>query len=224
MRKNSISDLMKEMRLNSPLKDLCPDKRLTNHTARKTVVKKLQSQAVQRSDIISITGHTTTGGLDAYDERDNGLQRVLSNMIDGTASSSNTSAQAPRSTCSMTMSRPNLLNRERRSPAVLQSGSLPETSLLLQPIQLQNLSSNYQYLQRIPPLPTTRFASSSTPCQKQFQSPSFAGGPINLQTFNISNCNVTISAPAQLDAKKPRYDAFEIDPDLDCSLFTELLK
>ena len=131
MRKNSISDLMKEIRLNSPLKDLCRDKRLTNYTARKTVVKKLQSQGVQRSDIISITGHTTTGGLDAYDERDNGLQRVLSNMIDGTASSSNTSAQAPRSTCSMTMSRPNLLNRERRSPAVLQSGSLPETSLPL---------------------------------------------------------------------------------------------
>ena len=39
MGKNSIGDLMKEMKLNSPLKDLCPDKRLTNHTARKTVVK-----------------------------------------------------------------------------------------------------------------------------------------------------------------------------------------
>ena len=234
MGKNSIGDLMKEMKLNSPLKDLCPDKRLTNHTARKTVVKKLQSQGVQRSDIISITGHTTTRGLDAYDEGDNGFQRVLSNMIDGTASSSSTSVQAPSSTCSMTMSRPNLLNTERRSPAVLQSSSLPETSLPLQPIQLQNLSSNYQYLQRIPPLPTTRFASSSAPYQRQFQSPSFArgpiiqppsftGGPINLQTFNISNCNVTISAPAQPDTKKPRYDAFEIDPDLDFSLFTELL-
>ena len=89
MGKNSIGDLMKEIKLNSPLKDLCPDKRLTNHTARKTVVKKLQSQGVQCSDIISITGHTTTRGLDAYDEGDNGFQRVLSNMIGGTASSSN---------------------------------------------------------------------------------------------------------------------------------------
>ena len=111
--------LMKEMKLNSPLKDLCPDKRLTNHTARKTDVKKLQSQGVQRSDIISITGHTTTRGLDAYDEGDNGFQRVLSNMIDGTASGSNTSAQAPSSTCSMTISRPNLLNTERRSSCCL---------------------------------------------------------------------------------------------------------
>ena len=142
------------------------------------MVKKLQSHGVQRSDIISITGHTTTRGLDAYDEGDNGFQRVLSNMIDGTASSSNTFPQAPSSSCSMTMSRPNLLNTERRSPAVLQSSSLPETSLPLQPIQLQNLSSNYQYLQRIPPPPTTRFASSLTPCQRQFQSPSFAGGPL----------------------------------------------
>ena len=187
------------------------------------MVKKLQNQGVQRSDIISITGHTTARGLDAYDEGDNGFQRVLSNMIDGTASSSNTSAQALSSTCSMIMSRPNSLNAERRCPTVLQSGSLPETSLPLQPIQLQNLSSNYQYLQRIPPLPTTRSASSSTPYQRQFQSPTFAGGPINLQTFNISNCNVTISAPAQPDAKKPRYDSFEIDSDLDLSLFTELL-
>ena len=64
MGKNSIGDLMKEMKLNSPLEDLCPDKWLTNHTARKTVVKKLQSQGVQRSDI-SITGHTTTRCLDA---------------------------------------------------------------------------------------------------------------------------------------------------------------
>ena len=125
MGKNSIGDLMKDMKLNSPLKDLCPDKRLTNHTARKTVVKKLQSQGVQRSDIISITGHTTTRGLDAYDEGDHGFQRVLSNMIDGTASTSNKSAQAPSSTCSMTV-----LNTERRSPAVLQSSS-PETSLPL---------------------------------------------------------------------------------------------
>ena len=92
MGKNNIGDLMKEIKLNSPLKDLCLDKRLTNHTARKTVVKKLQSQGVQCSDIISITGHTTTRGLDAYDEGDNGFQRVLSNMIGGTASSSNTSA------------------------------------------------------------------------------------------------------------------------------------
>ena len=129
------------------------------------------------------------------------------------------------STCSITMSRPNLLNTER-CPAVLQSsqsGSLPETSLPLQRIQLQSLSLNYQYLRIIPPLPTTRFVFSLTPYQRQFQSPSFAGGPINLQTFDISNCNVTISAPTHPDAKKPRYDAFEIDPDLDFSLFTELL-
>ena len=77
MGKNSIGDLMKEMKLNSPLKDLCPDKSLTNHMARKTVVMTLQSQGVQRSDIISITGHTTIRGLDAYDEGVNGFQRVF---------------------------------------------------------------------------------------------------------------------------------------------------
>ena len=214
---------MKEMKLNSPLKDLCPAKRLTNHKARKTVVKKLQSQGVQRSHIISITGHTTTRGLDAYDEGDNGFLRVLSNMIDGTASSSDTSARAPSSTCSMTMSRPNLLNTERRcllfcNPVVSLKHHCHYSQFSFKTShQIINISKEFLLFQQ------PGFASSSTPYQRHFQSPSFAGGPINLQTCNICNCNITISAPAQPDTKKPRYDAFEIDPNLDFSLFTELL-
>ena len=43
MGKNTINTIMKNMKKNSPLKDLCPEKNLTNHSARKTVVKKLKS-------------------------------------------------------------------------------------------------------------------------------------------------------------------------------------
>ena len=43
MGKNTIDSIMKKMKLNSPLIDLCPEKRITNHNARKTVVKKLKN-------------------------------------------------------------------------------------------------------------------------------------------------------------------------------------
>ena len=41
MGKNTINNIMKTMKENSSLKVTFPDKKLTNHSARKTVVKKL---------------------------------------------------------------------------------------------------------------------------------------------------------------------------------------
>ena len=48
MGKNTIDSIMKKMKLNSPLIDLCPEKRITNHSARKTVVKKLKSSGIPK--------------------------------------------------------------------------------------------------------------------------------------------------------------------------------
>ena len=42
MGKNTINTIMKNMKKNSPLKDLCRETNLTNHSARKTVVKELK--------------------------------------------------------------------------------------------------------------------------------------------------------------------------------------
>ena len=70
MGENTIGDLMKEMKNNSPSRLICPDKKLTNHSTRKTLVKKLQKNSVQSTEIISITGHSTTKGLQSYDEGD----------------------------------------------------------------------------------------------------------------------------------------------------------
>ena len=55
---NSLSNIMKNM------VDKKSGKRFTNHSARKTLVKKLKKAKVQKSDIIGITGHTTALGLD----------------------------------------------------------------------------------------------------------------------------------------------------------------
>ena len=56
MGENMISNLMKKMKNNSPLHPICPDKKLTNHSTRKTLAKKLQKNVIQSTELISITG------------------------------------------------------------------------------------------------------------------------------------------------------------------------
>ena len=78
---NSINNIMKNMKLKSPLSN--STKRLTNHSARKTVVKKLKNAQVPRSEIVGITGHANEAGLDDYDSGDEFQQRKISFAIDG---------------------------------------------------------------------------------------------------------------------------------------------
>jgi len=84
MGKNTIYTIMKNMKKNSPLKDLCPEKNLTNHSARKTVVKKPKSSGIPKCEIKNITGHTSANGLDDYDSGDEREQQIISRAIDNT--------------------------------------------------------------------------------------------------------------------------------------------
>ena len=45
-------------------------KRLTNHSGRKTVVKKLKARNVPESSIIKVIGHSSVAGLQSYDPED----------------------------------------------------------------------------------------------------------------------------------------------------------
>ena len=82
MGKNTIDSIMKKMKLNSPLIDLCPEKGTTNHSAQKTVVKKLKSSVIPKCEIKNITGHTSAQCLDDYDSGDEREQQMISNIID----------------------------------------------------------------------------------------------------------------------------------------------
>ena len=77
MGKNTIDSIMKKMKLISPLIDLCPERRITNHSARKTVVKKLKSSGIPKCEIKNITGHTSAQGLDDYDSGDEREQQMI---------------------------------------------------------------------------------------------------------------------------------------------------
>ena len=58
--------MMKEVIKNIPLET--SKKKLTDHTARKTVVKKLRAASVERQSIILVTGHASEKSLNDYDE------------------------------------------------------------------------------------------------------------------------------------------------------------
>ena len=59
-----------------------PEKNLTNHSARKTVVKKLKSSGIPKCEIKNITGHASAQGLDDYDSGDEREQQITSRAID----------------------------------------------------------------------------------------------------------------------------------------------
>ena len=82
MGRNTFDSFMKKMKLNSPLTDLCPEKRITNHNTRKTVVKKFKSSGIPKCEIKNITGHTSAQGLDDYDSGDEREEQMISNIID----------------------------------------------------------------------------------------------------------------------------------------------
>ena len=65
---------------NSPL--LNTSKKITNHSARRTVINKMRRNQIPKSDIIAVTGHRTEAGLDAYDSGDEEQQLLLSHAID----------------------------------------------------------------------------------------------------------------------------------------------
>ena len=76
---HTINNIMKNVISKSPLKT---SKHITNHSARKTLVKRLKQNNVAKSKIISITGHSTEAGLDPYDGGDEKQQQAISNAID----------------------------------------------------------------------------------------------------------------------------------------------
>ena len=69
---------MKNVISKSPLET---SKHIINHSARNTLVKRLKQNNAAKSEIISITGHSTEAGLDPYDSGDEKQQQAISNAV-----------------------------------------------------------------------------------------------------------------------------------------------
>ena len=76
---NQINSIMKNMIAKSPL---TTNKKLTNHSARRTLIKSLKKSKVPKCDIITIIGHSTEAGLDPYNSGDDAQQEAISLAID----------------------------------------------------------------------------------------------------------------------------------------------
>ena len=231
MGKNAIGEIMKIMKMSSPLLELCPEKRLTNHTARKTLVKKLQSQGVPRSDIITVTGHTSTRGLDAYDEGDENQQRMLSNIIDGVGQSTKTSSTsaallspAPLSTTNKSRSL-SINGQSAITPQSQDQGINPlQPSVRPWPVQSCVSSSAQQSNFHFPAVPSGGYNFMQLPFRAPFPKNSLMpAGPV---VQNFQNCTVNISlAPQQPSRpKRQRIESLsDFDLGVDLNLFSELL-
>ena len=84
MGKNTIGNIMKTMKENSPLPDGCPDKKLTNLSARRNGCK--EGEELRHSEMwdINIIGHSSER-LHVYDSGDEKEQRIMFNIIDNAA-------------------------------------------------------------------------------------------------------------------------------------------
>ena len=88
---NRIGDIMKRIVAGTSFEK---SKRLTNHSGRKTLVKKLDNANVPRDKIIAVTGHRNEKYLDDYVDAMNYRQsRQLSDIISGDSTGHNTANQ-----------------------------------------------------------------------------------------------------------------------------------
>ena len=81
MGENKFNGMMKSVIEGTSLEDSF--KTFSNHSARKTVVKKLKTAGLERGStiIVKVTGHRNEKSLDDYDEGDKSEQRQLSHTI-----------------------------------------------------------------------------------------------------------------------------------------------
>ena len=78
MGQNTIGKIMKSMATT-----LKTDKKITNHSMRKTLVSKLKNAGQPRHVIKEITGHAREASIDDYDEVDDKQRKQLSHIISG---------------------------------------------------------------------------------------------------------------------------------------------
>ena len=117
---NKINDMMKSVIKGTTLEDSL--KTFFNHSARKTVVKKLKTAGLERSSIVKVTGHKNEKSLDDYDEGDAREQRELSHTISH-AKNINSQLARGNSFNSSTSSSSNIFNPFSPDPQSAQCGN-----------------------------------------------------------------------------------------------------
>ena len=85
--------MLSRMKKKSPLAELCGNKKITNHSARKTTVRKLLFLGFPKCEIKNITGHSSERGLDACDSGNEDEMFAMSSAISTSKYSTSTFIQ-----------------------------------------------------------------------------------------------------------------------------------
>ena len=115
MGQNTIGNLMKSM-----ASCLRTNKKLTNHSMRKTLVSKLKKSGQPRNVICEITGHARESSLDDYDEIDENHRKELSHIISGykEVSNENQANEVSRQNTANEASNQEIAVQHKRTPLV----------------------------------------------------------------------------------------------------------
>ena len=74
--------------LTSKLVNACPtilgERKLTNHSARKHLIQKLQDKGVENAQIMQISGHKNVASINSYSRLNEGQQRQISDVLNDT--------------------------------------------------------------------------------------------------------------------------------------------
>ena len=85
--------ILSRMKKKAPLAELCANKKITSHSARKTTARKLKSFGLPKCEIKNITGHSYERGLDIYDSGNEDEMFAMSSAISKYKYSTSTVAQ-----------------------------------------------------------------------------------------------------------------------------------
>ena len=91
---NAINAMLSRMKKSHHQQQNCAQtKKITNHSARKTTVRKLKSFGFRKCEIKNITGHSSERGLDAYDSGNEDEIFAMSSVISKCKCSTSTVAK-----------------------------------------------------------------------------------------------------------------------------------
>ncbi len=192
---NKLSSLMSKMSTNAGLRHL------TNHSARKHLVQKLNDAGVHPNQIMQVTGHKNIQSINNYSSLTINQQRGISSIIAGTvpsvstaAASSVSSALSIQSTSAINTSSPSTSAAVHTLPAAL--GVSSASSVSAQNITAQSTSpvKNPHAVPTVPGSP-----SFALPGRELFH---------NCQV-RVDTMNININYPTERPAKRRRIRVIE---------------
>ena len=197
MGQNTIGNIMKSM-----AKCLNTNKKLTNHSMRKTLVSKLKSSGQPRNVICEITGHSRESSLDDYDQIDENQRRNLSHIISGYERPNNNAVATVSSSVEQSTSTAPANTLANINPA------LNSTSF----IQHECLQQTHQPMSINPAVQLRQFPSFSL----QDQLAAFSHWThSNMPISNYTGCTINnyFKSPPSTPRKKPHRKAYMLDSD-----------